>query len=113
MPLDVDDVGLTSMKQTNAHPLLRPNAHVDEILEVLEGLLVKEHAREVIGDTQKLEVFCRGGADVLFEGRIRVAGKERVRVNVAGDANHGKASKPVVIGPILVTENAPSPPQPV
>lgn len=89
MPLDVDDIGLASVEQTNAHPLLRPNAHVDEVLEVLEGLLVKEHAREVIGDAQELEVFCRGGADVLLEGRVRVTGKERVRVNVAGDANHG------------------------
>ena len=109
----VDDVRLAAMKQANAPPLLRPSAHVDEVLEVLEGLLVKEHAREVIGDAQKLKVFCRGGVDVLFKGRVRMAGKERVRMNVAGDANHGKASKPVVIGPILVTVNASPPPQPV
>ena len=87
--LGVDDVGLAAVQEAHAHPLARPDGRVDEELEVLQGLLVEEHAREMVRDAQELEVLGGRGAHVLLHGRVGVAREERVRVHVAGDANHG------------------------
>ena len=92
--LAVHDVRLAAMQNHDAVPLARPGLHVEEELEVPDVLVGVEHAREVVGGAQKLEVLVCRRADVLLDGRVRMARGQRVRVDVAADANHmGPASK--------------------
>ena len=87
--VEVNDVRLAAMHKAHALPDFGPRAEVEEELEVSHALLGEEHAAEVLGIAQNLDAPLGGGENVLANGRVRVAGEERVGVNVAAVSEHG------------------------
>ena len=86
--LEVHDVRLGAAQKRHAVPGARPHLLVDEELEVAQVLLGEEHGAEVVRGAEELKAGRGGGADVLLDGGVGVAGEQRVGVHVAQRSEH-------------------------
>ncbi len=66
--LKVNNINLGAVKQPDAVPGFWPNSGVHKELEILNGLLVIQHGREVVGDSKQLIATLRSCTNVLLNG---------------------------------------------
>ena len=83
MPVKRHDVSLCTAEQHHAILFTRPDVHVEKILEVADVLLGKKHVAKVIGRPQHLQARIARGCQVFHNGRVRMARKQRMGMDVA------------------------------
>ena len=66
--IEINNIGLSAVKQPDAVPGFWPNGGIHIELEILDGLLVIQHGREVVGDSKQLIATLKSRANVLLNG---------------------------------------------